>query len=283
MITKVMLSEEILEHFGLKTNPFPHELKSVEDIVPLKDLALAEKKILSTINHGGFCGITGCTGSGKTVLLKKIEHELSARKDIVLIKPRTVEKQYLGASGLCDAILEDLHWPWSKGHRLEMRARYVGQALEHNYRNGKKVILIIDEAHLLTDDALLALKRFYEFELGFRKLLAIVLVGQEKLAERLQNVNLVEIAQRIDLFGIKAMNGQFARFLKEKLARAGMNGREIFDSAAMKAIYEKMSKAGGFYTPQSLQNLAAQAMVIAEDLGEKTVTAKIIQGIPEAF
>lgn len=283
MITKVILEDEVIEYFGLKTNPFPHELKSVEDIISLKDLELAEKKIMLTINRGGFCGVTGTTGCGKTTLLKKIEDALSARKDIVFCKPRTVEKQYLGASGLCDALLEDLHWPWSKGHRLEMRARYVGQALEHNYRSGKKVILLIDEAHLLTDDALLALKRFYEFEIGFKKLLAIVLVGQEKLSERLHGVKLAEIGQRIDLFEIHALNGQFARYLKEKLRLAGMNGRDIFDASAMKAIYERMREAGGFYTPQSLQNLAGAAMVAAHDLGEKTVTAKIIRGIPEAF
>jgi type II secretory pathway predicted ATPase ExeA len=284
MITKTILTEEVWQHFGLKMNPFPHELRGVEDIIEIKDLAVAEKKVLMTINRGGWCAIAGCTGSGKTTLIKKIEFDLEKRKDVVLSKPKTIERRLLGAAGLCDAILEDLKWTWSKRQRLELRARYVGDALDYNYRNGKKVVLLVDEAHLLADEALLALKRFYEFEIGFKKLLVIVLIGQEPLAERLKTrPQLAEVAQRVDLYEIKALNGQFARYLREKLQHAGMNGREIFDSSAIKAIHVRMREAGGFYTPQSLQNLAASAMVTACDLGEKIVTERIVRAIPGSY
>jgi type II secretory pathway predicted ATPase ExeA len=280
MITKMSLNAEAIEHFGLDRDPFTNEMEALEDILDTRELARAEKKMMLALEKGGWTTITGPVGSGKTTLTKRFDARVEKKKGVVVVKPRTIEKQYLRASHICDSILEDLKCEEPRGRRtLEYKARLVGRMLEQSAREGKRIVILIDEAHLLTDDALLALKRIYEIELGFTKLVSIILVGQERLARRLKsNVALSEVSQRIDLYELGALNGALGDYIEHKLKRAGMNGnREVFDKSALKEIGKKAD------SPLSVNNLAAAAMMHAWDAGEKVVTGEMVRAIPESY
>jgi len=281
MLTKISLTEEVLYNFGLKRDPFTNEMESTEDIFDMRELARAEKKILIAAEKNGWVAVTGPVGSGKTTLLKRVEARLAKKKEIVIIKPRIIEKQYLGASHVCDSILQDMGTNAVLTHRtLEYKARLVGRTLEEAYRDGKKVVIVIDEAHLLRPEALLALKRIYEFEIGFKKLLSIILVGQQGLARQLKsNFELAEVSQRVDLYELGSLNGAVGAYIEHKLSRAGLNGadKDIFDRAALKAIGDRAD------TPLSVNNLAALALITAHDLSEKHVTGEIVKGIQGSF
>jgi len=227
------------------------------------------------VDRAGWTAITGEVGSGKSTLLKRVEARLLKKKDVLMVRPRIIEKQFLGASHVCDSILQDIGSHAALTHRtLEFKARLVGRTLEESFRDGKKVVILIDEAHLLRDDALLALKRIYEFEIGFKKLLAIILVGQVGLARRLKtNFNLAEVSQRVDLYEIGSLNGALGSYVRHKLERAGNGDKEIFEPGAIKAMLEKGD------TPLGVNNVAAAAMIAAWDVGEKKVTAATIKGI----
>lgn len=275
VLTKISLSEEVLEHFGLKRDPFTNEMEDDSDIVDTKESAKAERKIKTAIEKNGWCAVTGPVGSGKSTLIKKVKAWVIKRRDILIVEPRTLEKQFLGASHVCDALIEDLGGHVSAGQRtLEYKARMVARILEQSSRDGKKVVVLIDEAHLLRDDALLALKRIYEFELGFKKLLAIVLVGQHHLARRLRNnFALAEVGQRVDLFELGSLNGATGSYLRHKLERAGAKDAEIFDSSALKVIARKAD------TPLSVNNLAAMALITAVDMGERKINGEIVEAV----
>ena len=280
MITKVTLPEETLGYWGLKRDPFTNEMEGGDDIFDSKELGRAEKKIMTAIDKGGWVAVTGPVGSGKSTLLKKVDARLVKRRDVVVVRPRIIEKQCLGASHVCDAILHDLGTGSMLTRRtLEHKARLVGRTLEEASREGKRVVLIIDEAHLLATDALLALKRIYEFEVGFKKLLSIVLVGQTRLANLLkQNFDLAEVSQRVELFEIGSLNGTLGSYVSHKLERAGLNGgREIFDTSAIKEMQRRAD------TPLAVNNLAAACLLTAWDTGEKRVDANTVRGIPGIF
>ncbi len=274
MITKISLSEEVLAHYGLDRDPFTNEMESADDIFDTKEMAKAEKKIVLAVDKNGWVAVTGPVGSGKSTLLKRIKARLAKRKEVALVEPRTIEKQYLRASHVCDSILQDLGLTGFQG-TLENKARRVGRTLEEAYRENKKVVVLIDEAHLLTIDALLALKRIYEFEIGFKKLLTIILVGQRRLAITLKtDYQLEEVSQRVDLYELGSLNGAMGNYLEHKLARAGLRAnKEIFDASALKAMKERAD------TPLALNNIAAAAMIAAWDIGEKVVTGEIVKGI----
>ncbi len=275
VLTKISLSEEVLDHFGLKRDPFTNEMGEAEDIFDTKELRDAEKVIMRAVDKAGWTAVTGEIGSGKSTLLKRVESRLVKKKDVLLVKPRIIEKQFLGASHVCDSILQDIGSHAALTHRtLEFKARLVGRTLEECFRDGKKVVILIDEAHLLRDDALLALKRIYEFEIGFKKLLAIILVGQVGLARRLKtNFNLAEVSQRVDLYEIGSLNGALGSYVRHKLERAGSGDKEIFEPAAIKAMADKAD------TPLAVNNVAAAALIAAWDVGEKKVTAQTVKGL----
>ena len=281
MLTKVTLHEEELKHYGLKRDPFTNEMESEEDILDTKDLQRAEKKILTAIAKNGWVAVTGDVGSGKTTLIKKIKGRVAGKKEIVLIEPRTIEKQYLGAGHLCLAILRDLGMEHIASRQdLESKARLVAYSLQEAARDGKKVVILIDEAHLLRNDALLALKRLYEFESGFKKLLSLILVGQISLAQRLRSdPGLREVSQRVDLYELGGLNGAIGAYLEYKLSRAGLNGSaaDLFDKDALKAISARAD------TPLLVNNLAAAALLKAFDYDEKRVSAEIVKAVQGSF
>lgn len=274
MLTQQPLGDDVLKHWGLQRDPFAHELDSLEDIIEMPEMRKAERQIMRAIDRAGWCAVTGQVGSGKTVLLQKIEARLAARRDVALVKPQAFEKQYLGARHICTAILEDLNIPYSAGGGLESLARRVGEALRGSLRDNRRVVLLIDEAHLLRIDALLALKRIYEVQDGFRKTLAIILLGQQWLARNLKgNLQLAEAAQRIDLYEIESLNGSTSLYLKHKLARAGADSKEIFAASAIKEITARAD------TPLALNNLAAAALMAGWDLGEEVITGETIRSV----
>lgn len=276
MITKITLPDEVQEYWGLDRDPFTNEMENAEDIFDARELARAEKKVMIAVDKNGWMALVGERGSGKTTLIKKVKGRLAKRKEVVLVEPRTVEKQFLSASHVCDAILHDLDADViPRRGTLEHKARLVGHVLQQAFADGKKVVILIDEAHLLRDEMLLGLKRIYEIEVGFKKLLSIVLVGQSALARRLRaNYELSEVSQRVDLHELHGLNGALGAYIEHKLARAGVNGgREIFDKSAIKAIGERAD------APLSVNNLAAAALIAAHDLSEKRITSEIVKGI----
>jgi type II secretory pathway predicted ATPase ExeA len=274
VLTKISLPDDVLDFWGLDRDPFTNEMETSEDIFDMKELAKAEKKIMVAVDKNGWVAITGAIGSGKSTLIKRAKARLEKKSGVILVEPRTFEKQYLRASHVCDSILQDINAPLARG-TLEHRARAVGRALEAAFRENKKVVILIDEAHLLTNDALLALKRIYECELGFKKLLSIILVGQNKLARTLKgDYEVAEVGQRVDLLDLKGINGAMGDYLDHKLQRAGMRaGREVFDKTALKVMHERA------HTPLEVNNLAAWAMIRAHEIDEKTVTGEVIKSI----
>lgn len=278
MLTKVGLSEDHLAFFSLRSDPFSAELSGVDDILDLKELGRAERVMTRAIEKGEWCAIAGDVGSGKTTLVKKVKAKFAKRGEVMFVEPLTIQRHQLGASGLCRAILRDLGTEFIRSrYDLESIAQLVAYSLRTAAHDGKKPVVIVDEAHLLPNECVLSLKRIHEFQAdGFRRIFAIVMVGQLPLARRLRtDPELREAGQRIDLFEIAGLNGQTASYIRHKLERAGAGSREIFDNGAVKAIANKAK------TPLSVGNLAAAAMIRCVDLGEKLVTAEIVNSITD--
>ncbi|HWP58989.1 MAG TPA: AAA family ATPase [Candidatus Acidoferrales bacterium] len=285
MITKKSLTDEVLQNFGLKRDPFTDEIASEEDLKETKQTRQALAKMQGAVTKHGWFALTGPKGSGKTQILKRFRSWLKSRKGVVLVEPNTVEGQYLGPSGLCDAIMRGLGAVYNEHGRLEQRGYELRLAVQAAQASGVKIVVLIDEAHLLRDDVLLACKRLYELDRQFGKPIAFILVGQDKLAARLKtNMELSEVAQRVDLFELGGLNGELGAYIEHKLERAGLNGAsaDVFDKSAIREMSARLKQVTGD-TPLAANNLAAAAMIVAHELGEKKITAETIRNIPMSF
>lgn len=276
MLTQQPMPNEALAHWGMTRDPFTLELLDSADIADLKELNKAEKKILRAIEKQEWAIITGEVGAGKTTLMRRLHERLATRHDVRLCQPRLFEPQKLSAGHICSALIDDLglEAPNYVRASVERTARLIGETLQSYKAEGLKLAIIIDEAHLLSSDALKALKRIYDVKAEHQNTLGIILVGQPGLARRLRgDVTLSEVTQRVDLFELNSLNGSSKLYLRHKLDRAGVGDKELFTDGAVKLMAERA------HTPLAFNNLAAAALTMGWQVGADQVSVEIVKSV----
>lgn len=176
----------------MKTFPFGHTPDTnlfCETVTHIE----AMNVLLFSINSGeAFCKIVGEVGSGKTMLCRLLLNKLSDQRTVAYIPNPNISAR-------------SLHYALAKELGLRINANFredqISQSIQNrliklNQKNGA-VVLIIDEAQTLSDEALEALRLFTNIETEKQKLLQIILFGQPELDKHLSKNNLRQIKQRI--------------------------------------------------------------------------------------
>jgi type II secretory pathway predicted ATPase ExeA len=280
----VMVSQEALKHFKVFRNPFIDDIQKETDIYMSDEHRYIEMAMLDAAHHGGFLAVIGECGSGKSVMRRKVVGELKKDGDVRVIFPQIIDKTRMNASAVCDAIIMDLSEQKPK-MKLEQKTRQVYQLLLERSKEGYRSVLVIEEAHDLTVSTLKHLKRFYEFEDGFRKLLGIILIGQIelfKLLDEATHVEMREVIRRIQIAEVKGLNGNVKDYLALKFKRVGAKVEDIFTDDGIAALSGRMTKQDrnqkklSHAYPLVVNNYAARAMNRAYEMGEEKVTADVV-------
>jgi len=223
------LNDDVLKHFRLKDDPFRLDVRTDKDVFPLRDFGRMQKLFTRVIERHDFGVVAGPTGSGKSVMARRLVREIARRRSatVKLVPIEAPDVKQVTASTLCDALVDTLA-PGTKGQiRTEKLARQVCRILIEHHRQGNLPLLLIDDAHRCTPSTLSQLKRFWEFrDLGdadpYSPLLAIILLGWPGLATKLRNnPALLEVARRADIVELRGLRGQHAEYIRKKLARVG--------------------------------------------------------------
>ena len=173
-----------LEHFGLKEPPFR--------ITPHTDFffdgadrgATLDALLYATLHEEGIVKVVGEVGSGKTMLCRVLVERL----------PKSVETIYLANPSLSrDEILHviaaDLQVE-SRGERVTILLRALQERLIKLYAAGRRVVVLIDEAHAMPIETLEEIRLLSNLESNRHKLLQIVLFGQPELDEVLATASM---------------------------------------------------------------------------------------------
>jgi type II secretory pathway predicted ATPase ExeA len=120
----------------------------------------------------GFVVITGDIGSGKTTLIETFLHELQA--DVVVAQ---ISQTQLSATGFLQSVLVQFGFSPFGMKKPEVLAT-LNQFLVEQHGNGRKVLLIIDEAQNLTNKVLEEVRMLSGVETTKEKVLRIILAGQ---------------------------------------------------------------------------------------------------------
>jgi type II secretory pathway predicted ATPase ExeA len=172
--------------------------------------------------------------------------------------------------------------------KLEQKTRQVQSLLLERSKQGYRSVLIIEEAHDLHTSTLKYLKRFYELEDGYRKLLGIILIGQVELKTLFNestHVEMREVIRRIHVAEIKGLNGHIADYLALKFKRVGAKLDDIFEGPAIAALAQRLTthdrhnKKISHAYPLVVNNYASKAMNMACDMGESKVTEGVVVAI----
>jgi len=281
-----MLSPAAREHFGLARHPFVDDVQGPQDVYLSKDQRYVRESMYYAAKHGGFIAVIGESGAGKSTLRRDlIERIRRDDESIMFIHTKTVDKRELTTSHICDAIIADISTETPKLSK-EAKARQVERLLATSARTGTTHVLIIEEAHDLTKPVLRYLKRFWELEDGFRRLLGIILVGQNELGDLLderRNPDIREVIRRIEQARLKPLNGNLEEYLALKLKRVGSRPEDLFEPDAYDAIRARLlqrrqgtNEVVSQLYPLVVQNLVVKCMNQAVELGLDKISGELV-------
>ncbi len=243
-----------LKHFNLEEQPF--RLTPDPDFVYWsKQHARAKAYMESTIwLADGFVVITGEIGSGKTTLVQSFLSDLG--DDVVYA---VVSQTQLNATQFLQAVLTEFGFKPFKKRKVEL-LDMLNMFLIEQYSNGKKVVLIVDEAQNLSRKVLEEIRLLSGIETHKEKVLRIILAGQPELKETLDSPGLKQLDQRVRLrFHIGPLNRREMReYIEHRLSVAGQTGKNLFDDDTYESIYRF---SGG--VPRIINTLCDTALLCA--------------------
>lgn len=287
-----MLSPESRKHFSLFRDPFQDDIQAADDVFLAADQRYIREAMYTTAKHGGFVAIVGESGAGKTVLRKDlIERIAREQQPIVLIQPRVIDKGRLNAGMIFEAIIDDLR-PGEKMRRTqEGKARQAEKLLRDSSRAGNAHVLIIEEAHDLNIQTLKVLKRFWELEDGFKRLLAIILIGQPELSLMLDErarPEAREVIRRCEVAVLAPLDRHLEDYLAKKFQRVGADVAKLIAPDAYEALRARRGpqmRPGGVVAkpsqlyPLVVNNDITKALNHAALIGEDMVTGDVIRAL----
>lgn len=279
---KVQLSAEARERFGLPRDPW--EVRRAGDVWLGRRWRYAAQALEDAAQSGGLLALVGESGTGKSTLRRYVQDRLRREERAVrVIEPITVDRSRLTAAAICDAILDDVAPAERPRARLEYRTRQVRRVLTESSRAGNAHVLVIEEAHDLHLSTVKYLKRFWELEDGFERLLGIVLLAQPELLTVLDDHSWAarEVVRRIEIVELGALDapGELEEFLAARL------GGELFAAEACEAVRRKLarrSSAGvvsSMAWPLAVTTLATRALNMAAEMGQPQVAASTIAAL----
>ena len=172
----------------------------------------------------GFVVITGEIGAGKTTLIETFLRELTA--DVVVAQ---INQTQLSPTAFLQTVLVQFGFSPFEMKKPEVLAT-LNQFLTEQHVNGRKVLLIIDEAQNLSYRVLEEIRMLSGIETTKEKVLRIILAGQPELNDKLNSKELVQLTQRVRLrFHLSALSApETISYIDHRLEVAGSQGRRIF-------------------------------------------------------
>jgi len=146
----------------------------------------------AVLDGKGFAVLTGEVGTGKTTLVRALLTELGDTTHTALFF-----NPHLSRQDLYQELLAEFGLPVEQTIATSVRA--LQSFLLDRFAANTRVVVIIDEAHVLSRGILEEVRLLSNFETSKSKLLQIVLVGQPELNRRLRRPALRQLRQRIAL------------------------------------------------------------------------------------
>jgi len=222
-----------LDYFGLEKRPF--------GITPDTSLFFEGGErgnvldaVLYALSAGeGIIKVVGEVGSGKTMLTRMLVNKAPDNTVFVfLLNPSIQAEQALYA------IAYDLGLKVDANDKSTQILHELQRKLFELYNDGKKVVLVVDEAQQMPLTTLEEIRLLSNLETETEKLLQIVLFGQPELDEHIDTISVRQLKERITYsFYLNALNWKVVdEYLHFRLEKAGHQGRAIFTNSAIKLL-----------------------------------------------
>ncbi len=248
-------------HFGFTKTPFTKRI-AARDLMCRTAHAEAVARIGFCVAEAALGVLCGEVGAGKTVAVRAAIHTLDRTRYQVIYVPNPA----FGTRGLYVAIVSALG-ATPRFHKAEVMRQAADLLAAEETERRRRVVLCIDEAHLLAPEQLEELRLLTNTDMDAASPFAGILIGQPTLARKLRLGVFAALDQRIATrYTIPPMDlGESAAYLAHHLHLAGRTDPLFADDA----IARLHRVAGGL--PRKLNNAATAALIAAAADGKTLV------------
>jgi general secretion pathway protein A len=224
------------KYFGLTEEPF-----SIAANPRFLYMSIRHREALAHLLYGirsdsGFVLLTGEVGAGKTTLCRCLLEQLPENTDVAFIlNPKVSVTEML--SSICDEL--DIAYPGGDPS-VKTYVDAINRRLLAHHADGRKTVVIIDEAQNLSVDVLEQLRLLTNLETNERKLMRIILLGQPELKAMLSRPELLQVEQRITArYHLQPLlRSEIGAYVSHRLAVAGCR-EPVFSARLLARLYGK--------------------------------------------
>ncbi|MEE8581839.1 MAG: AAA family ATPase [Myxococcota bacterium] len=221
--------------YGLREKPF-----ALSPDPRFLFLADSHREALAHLLYGidqgeGFIAVTGEVGTGKTTICRTLLERLGSETSVAfLFNPSE------SASELLRSIAVEFGLPCESRRRGEL-GDDLNRFLLEEKREGRRALLIIDEAQNLSAGTLEQVRLLSNLETASSKLIQIILLGQPELDRKLDSPSLRQLRQRISVrWALLPMSATETReYVRHRLRVSAGAARELFSEGALREIYRR--------------------------------------------
>jgi general secretion pathway protein A len=258
-----------LKHFNLTDRPF-----AITPDPRFLYLSARHREALAHLLYGlgeggGFVQLTGEVGTGKTTICRCLLEHIPDNVDLALVLNPKVTAYELIAT-VCDEL--GIDYP-TENSSIKTLTDVLNRYLLEAYAQGRRTVLIIDEAQNLSADVLEQVRLLTNLETATQKLLQIILIGQPELRTLLAREDMRQLAQRVTArYHLEPISlEETGAYIRHRLQICGTS-QPLFSRRAIDRI-QRLS--GGI--PRLINVLCDRAMLGAYVEGKSQVDTKVVR------
>ncbi len=257
------------KHFGLREAPFSITPDTAFSFASTSFQEALNTVLIAVKNGEGFIKVTGEVGTGKTLLCRKFLASLDAS-----FVSAYIPNPYLEPRTLLASLADELRLQVQRDLDQQLMLKELTLALLQYARQGKRVVVCLDEAQAMPLETLEALRLLSNLETEKRKLIQVVLFGQPELDAKLDQRALRQLKQRITFhYELQPLSREeLDHYVVHRLAVAGHQGAPLFTRGALGAIH---AASGGI--PRLINILCHKSLLLVFGEGKQQVEERHVR------
>jgi len=232
-------------------------------------MALAMLEYSINNDSAGICVVSGEIGSGKTTLIRQLLNTMNSGFNIGLLS-----NTHSSFGNLMEWVCMVFGIAYKNLSPIELYENFVDYTIEQ-YAQGKRSVLIIDEAQNLSHEALEELRMLTNINADKNHVLQLILVGQPQLRDTFNIEKLAQLNQRVTAsYHLGELNQrESCAYIMHRLKVVGGNANLISDLARKAIWYHSRG------IPRVINTLCDTALIYAYAEKQKQVTIQLVNEV----